>query len=167
MHFIQENVPALKSEPYVNSPRDYISRIGFDISRVYDTDFVEAGGSWKLVNGVPHSYNNTWSKLGKDLYEDVYEDIIESSKHTEEISKQCTVGRTSNSEKIAAIYEYIGKNYQVADHDYIWKTQSLDKLVKDRKGSPSDLNLWLINMLHKVKTRQSASSHKQSSLHLA
>ena len=50
-------------------------------------------------------------------------------------------------EKTAALYEYIGKNYQTIDLHYVWPTQTIERLTKDRKGSATDLNLLFINML--------------------
>ncbi len=150
MHFIQENVPSLKTEPYVNSPRDYVSRIDFDIQAVYKTDFIPSGTTYKMVNTTPTEYNRSWSSLGKDLLEDVYEDFLESEKHTASTAKECTAGQATKAEKIAAVYGHIGKNYQVKDLDYIWKTQTIDALVKDRVGTPTDLNLLFINMLRRA-----------------
>jgi Domain of Unknown Function with PDB structure (DUF3857)/Transglutaminase-like superfamily len=150
MHFIQENVPALKTEPYVNSPRDYVSRIDFDVQAVYKTDFIPSGTTYRMINTSPTEYNRSWNSLGKDLLEDVYEDFLNSEKHTASTAKECTAGLSVNAEKIAAVYGHIGKNYQVKDLNYIWKTQGIDALVKDRVGTPTDLNLLFINMLRRV-----------------
>ncbi len=151
MHFIQEDVPALKTEDYVNSPADYLSRISFDIQTVYDTDVVPSGPAYKIVNTLPTAYNRTWFVLGRELLDDVYEKDLESSKYTEEMAKACTVGKTTNPEILTAIYEQIGKNFVVKnDFDRIFKSQTMESLVKDRKGTPTDLNLLLINMLGKV-----------------
>jgi len=150
MHFIQENVPALKPEPYMTSPSDGLSRISFDIQAVYNTNLVPVGDAWKVVNGGYKEYNNTWTMLGKELFEDAYEDALNSSRHTSDAVTACVAGKTDPSEKVVAIYEYIGKNYQIKDLDYLWMTQSLETLVKDRKGSPTDLNVLLVNMLRRT-----------------
>lgn len=150
MHFIQENVPALKTEPYVNSARNYVSRIDFDVEAVYKTDFIPSGTTYRMVNTSPTEYNRSWNSLGQDLLEDVYGDMLKSEKHTATTAKECTAGLSTNAEKVAAIYSYIGKNYQLKKLNYIWKTQELDALVKERQGTPTDLNLLFINMLRRA-----------------
>jgi len=151
LHFIQENVPALKPENHVNAPRDYLSRISFDIQAVYDIDVISAGNSYRIVNGLPTDFNRTWKVLGSELLEDVYDKDITSSKYTDEAAKSCISGKTTNQEKLMAIYEHIGTDYQVrGDYDRIFKSQPIETLVKDRKGTPTDLNLLFINMLGKV-----------------
>jgi len=153
MHFIQENVPALKREPFIGSLKDYLSQINFDIRAVYETDIVPSGQSYRLVNGAFKERNNTWENLGKEMLEDVYDDILRSSKYTEDAAAACIAGKTSTAEKVAAIYEYIGKNYQTVDLDYVWMSQSMEHLTKNRKGSPTDLNLLFINMLRQAKIK--------------
>ncbi len=150
MHFIQENVPAMKPEPFVPAPSDYLSQIAFDIEAVYNTSLTQQGDSWRIANGDYQEYSNNWAVLGKEMLEDVYDEVLKSSKHTKDAAETCVAGKLSVAEKVAAIYEHIGKNYQVKKGDYLWMTQSLEALTKDRKGSPTDLNLLFINMLHQA-----------------
>lgn len=150
LHFIQENVPALKPEPFVASVRDYLSKISFDVKAVYNTTVVANGPTYKLVNTTFQERNKSWERLGKDLLEDTYKDILGSSKFTGAQTVSCIEGKSTPLDKTAAIYAYIGKNYQVSDFDYFWKSQTMDHLTKDRKGTPTDLNLLFINMLHRA-----------------
>lgn len=150
MHFIQENLPAMKSEPFVPSPYDYISQINFEIRAVYRTDVVPNGATYRLVNTSYKQYNNSWESLGKEMLDDVYDKSLNSTKYTKEQFAACTAGKTDPAEKLAAIYEYIGKNYTVRDLDLIWTTQSLESLTKERKGTETDINLLLINMLRQA-----------------
>jgi len=154
LHYVQEHVPALKTEVYVNSPNDYLSSISFDIRTVYEIDAIPSGASITLVNGLPYPYPNTWSAMGKELWEDVYKDDLESKKFTEDNAKACTVGKSTNAEKVAAIYEHIGTNYNVEEgYDRIFKSQTFDKLTKERNGTAADVNLLFINMLRRVNVQ--------------
>ncbi len=147
MHFVQENVPALKPEDYVYSSKDYLSSISFNIGTVYEIDLIPAGQGYRVVNGIANPYPNSWEVLGKELLEDVYEKIIKSSRSTDEAANQSTAGKTSVKEKLAAIYEYIGVNYQLDNgRESIFMSQTMDALVKQRKGSPTDLNLLFLNI---------------------
>ncbi|MBK8564870.1 MAG: hypothetical protein IPN76_16415 [Saprospiraceae bacterium] len=147
MHFVQENVPALKPEEYVYSSKDYLSSINFNIGTVYEIDVIPAGQGYRVVNGIPTPYPNSWEVLGKELLEDVYEKIIKSSRSKDEAANQSAAGKTSVKEKLAAVYEYIGTNYQLeSGRESIFMSQSMNDLVKQRKGSPTDLNLLFLNI---------------------
>lgn len=151
MHFIQENLPALKPEPFVHSVRDYLSQINFDIRAVYETDLVHTGGdNYRLENRSFRERNLSWERLGLEMLEDVYGDILKLEKHTEAEAKKCVSGLTTDAEKIAAIYAFIGQNYQGNGRDYLWPSQKPDELAKNRKGTPTDLNLLFINMLRRA-----------------
>ncbi len=150
MHFIQENVPALKPESFVPAPKDFLAQINFDIRAVYRTEIVPDGDTYRLSNTTFKTYNNSWEKLGKELLEDVYEDAMKSGKYSKDAVANCIAGKTTNAEKVAAIYENIGQNFQSKNLDFPWLSQSLETLSKDRKGTATDLNLLFINMLRKA-----------------
>jgi hypothetical protein len=150
MHFIQQNVPALKPEPHVGSLNDYLSKIFFDIKTIFNIDVVPSGGIYRITNGMYKEYNNTWIKLGKEMLEDAYQDPIKSSKYTENLLKECIVQKVTPADKTAGIYEYIGKNFTVREWDYVWMTQEIEKLTKERKGTPTELNILFINLLRKA-----------------
>lgn len=151
MHFIQENVPALKPEPFVASVKDYLSQISFDLKVIYKTTVSSNGPSYQLVNAGYKEINQSWQKLGKELLEESYEDAMNSTRFTSADAVNCMNGKSTPLEKATAIYAFIGKNYQAEKYDYFWKTQTMDELTHDRKGSPTDLNLVFINMLRRVK----------------
>ena len=151
MHFIQENVPALKPEPFIGSLKDYLSQINFDIQAVYETSVVPSGQSYSLVNNGFKERTNRWERLGEEMLEDAYNDILRSPKYTAEATAACVAGKTANPEKVAAIYAFVGKNYQSLDLDYIMMSQTMESLTKSHKGTPTDLNLLFINMLRQAK----------------
>ena len=153
MHFIQENVPALKAEPMVASVYDYLSKISFDVRATYQTSVVSFGTNYKLVNGSSKSYNRTWDGFGNSLIEDHYDDFLNGSRFTGAEAEKSVSGKINATEKTVAIYELIGKNYQPTVKDYFWKSQSMEDLTKNKKGTPTDLNLLFINMLRHVKLK--------------
>jgi hypothetical protein len=151
LHYIQENVPALKPESFVASTSDYLSCIYFDVHAVYDTDLIPSGTSYQMVNGSFRERNNTWEKLGEEMLEDSYDDALKSSKYTADIAEQTVAGKTTVIEKTTALYEYVGKNFQVRHLPYPWMSQTFEKLNKDRNGSETDINLLFVNLLRKAK----------------
>jgi hypothetical protein len=150
LHYIQKDVPALNPEPYVASNRDYLSKITFDVNGVYKISLVSNGASNRLDLGIYEARNDSWSQLGKDLLEEDYKDVLSSTKFTGSETARCIEGKKTSLEKAASVYEYIGKNYEATDYDYFWKSQTLDHLTKNKKGTPTDLNILMINMLRRA-----------------
>jgi len=152
MHYVQENIPALKPEPFVNSIKSYLSQINFDVSLVYKPQVEATGGAYgsRLTNGPPMERNNTWEALGNELFEDVYKDVLDATGTTATIAATTIAGKAARNERIASLYEYVGKNYQTEGYEIIWMTEPLDKIVKNHKGSPSELNILLINLLRRT-----------------
>lgn len=150
MHFIQQNLPAIKPEPFVPAPSDYLSQINFDIQAVYNTQLMPTGTSYQLVNGSFKSYSNNWETLGREMLEDVYDKELNSGKYSKDQAAACTAGKSTPTEKLNAIYEYLGKNYAVREYDLIWVSQSQESLAKDHKGTATDINLLMINMLRQA-----------------
>lgn len=151
MHFAQKDVPALKAEAFVAAPSDYLSQISFNISAIYQTDIQSFGTTYRLANTFARPILSTWENLGKDMLEDVYEKHMNATKATEEASQSATAGKTLPSDKVAALYEYVGKNYQEqGGYSRVFPRQSIEKTVKAQNGTPVEVNLVLINMLKKA-----------------
>ena len=153
MHYIQENVPALKAEPFMPSERSFLSQIDFNISSFYKTRLEPFANKYRIVNTLPQPYNASWEKLGDDLLEDVYDGFISSSKVTQDLAVEITAGKTTAIEKVLAIYGYLGKNFAVVGnpfHESPYSTQSLSSLISTKKGSTSDINLLCINLLRQA-----------------
>lgn len=152
MHFVQEKIPALKPEPFMFSIRDYLSQINFDIRAVYRPEAQATGNGYgfRLINGAPMELNRSWEKLGEELLEDVYDAPLKPTKFSTEEAAKCTAGKTTTAEKVAAIYEFTGKNFQVQDIDWLGTTRSQEELIKNKKGTPTEVNLLFINMLRRA-----------------
>ncbi len=152
MHYVQENIPALKPEPFVSSIKSYLSQINFDVSLVYRPQVEASGGAYgtRLINGPPMERINTWEVLGRELLEDVYQEALDAAGTTAPIAASAIAGKAARNERVAALYEYVGKNYKTEGYDIIWMTEPVDKIVRNQKGSPSELNILLINLLRRA-----------------
>ena len=149
LHYIQENIPALKPEPYMAAPQDYLSQINFDVKAVYNSRVVPEADGYHIVNAGFKNYNNSWSGFGKEMLEDVYDDVLKDTRNTADLAKTAVNGKTTELEKISAMYEYLGLNFSKNGYDYIWLTSTVGDLVKFKKGSATELNLLYINLLNK------------------
>jgi hypothetical protein len=140
-HYVQKDVPAIKKESYMGSPEDYYTRLQF---------YVEAISSkWRgVIKILP-----TWSELSKRLIEDsdFGEVITRKSLMESEIEAVVTPGMTEK-EKIQAIYDYIGKSYQISSqyNPSVLVSESFKTIKSTKKVSIAEKNLLFMNMLHNV-----------------
>jgi hypothetical protein len=149
MRFVQEKIPAFKQENFIGSANDYLTKIMFQIKTIYNTKVQYTGGNdYALVNLSPINIASSWEYIGKEMLTENYEEIIKSDKYTGEIARKVVEGKTEMKDKIQAIYDYIGKNYTTESRDQISMSQTLKELTTSHKGTATELNILLINMLN-------------------
>jgi hypothetical protein len=132
------NVPAFKEEPFMTTPEDYVSKINFYLSEVF-------------IPGRPlMNFNRSWRSIIKDLDHDADFGIqIRTSGFLKKIVEEITAGITDENKKMKAIYDYVKSNVawnklidKIPDHPF-------KKVLDEKKGSSSEINLLLVSMLQK------------------
>lgn len=139
LHYVVENAPGLKPEPMVISAQEYLTKIKFDISSI------------EYRGGYIKKFNTTWQTLADEFLKEWLDEALDSGKSVSEEAENLTQGISEKSMKLAAIYAYIGKNFQSNKLNYVYNTQSFKSLMTSHKGSVTDLNLLFICMLRKAK----------------
>lgn len=150
MHYAQEKVPALKLEKYCPSPKNYLSRIIFEISAVYNTDFNYMGGEYVMTNKLPRTNTFTWSAIAKEMYKESFEDWIENNKNVDEVVINSAKSKPTDKEKLQTIIDYFDKNFQCGTYHSAFPSQTPKECISKHKGSATDINLLFISYLKKV-----------------
>jgi Domain of Unknown Function with PDB structure (DUF3857) len=152
--WVQKDIPALKTEKYMTSAKDYLTKVYFQAKGYYHSSFngLIAGpngtSTATLTAGSFEPIYSSWGKVAEDLMEEErFGGVIENKSETKEEVSKIIKGITTPKDKMNAIYGFIGKNYEIIDRNSIFMTQSLSDLLKSHKGSATDVNLMLINML--------------------
>ncbi len=133
-HWAMQNIPALKSENFISSLDNYVSKIEFQLRRIkYSaTHSEEIMGDWnQLVTrlmkretfGEPLNKNNGW--MQSDL-------------------KKITLNNTGDLEKAKSIFEYIRDNFTCKGNKGIYLSNTLKTIFTNKNGYAADLNLLLI-----------------------
>jgi Domain of Unknown Function with PDB structure (DUF3857) len=137
-HWIQKDVPAIKSEKYISSLEDYRTKLSFHLQEVQFP-----GSLTKKIIG-------TWEETSKKLMDDTdFGDFIDKkSALKDELPNIIKEGMTP-TEKVQAVYEYVGKNFEVQDYSFspIYATATFRELKQKRKVTTSEMNLIFLNML--------------------
>lgn len=137
-HYVSKNVPAFKTEPFMTSEDDYVSKINFALSH------------YQFPGQPLHEVMGSWQKLSEKLLEnESFGKVIKGSGFLKDEVEQIVAGKTEPLQKIEAISNYIRKNFEWdGEEDYL--AASLKKVVEKKKGSSGDLNLLMASMLDKA-----------------
>jgi transglutaminase-like putative cysteine protease len=133
-----KDVPALKIEKYMTAPIDYLSRVVYQFQ-----SFVPPPGS-----GFSKDFSTSWRKLASELMDDSdFAGAMKKTSGTSDLAQTAVADITDPKAKVAALYGYIGKNFTTKDATSLYMTESLKDILKNKKGTPTELNLLLINAL--------------------
>ena len=136
-HWITENVPAFKEEPYMTTEDDYISRMNFALSHInYSTHTQEIMGSWL--------------KFNNDLLESPdFGKVITGSAYLKDQVESLTAGMADPLQKISTIVNYIKQNVEW-DGEKDKYPDNFKKVLEKKKGTAADINMLMIAMLNKA-----------------
>jgi hypothetical protein len=135
---IMKNIPAFKDEPFTANSDDYISKIDFHLTDV-------------MIPGQYINLNTTWPKVVSELLDDQdFGGQIKGSGFLKNIVEDVTSGMTDDAQRTKAIYDYVKAKVEwnevidkIPDHPF-------KKVLEEKKGSTSEINLLLVSMLQKA-----------------
>ena len=129
--WIQKDIPALKTEKFMTSAKDYLTKVNFQLKGYYLTTLTRiikvGGGSDEatLTSSDYQSVSNNWAKLAEELMEeDGFGNVLDKKSVTKDEVAKVIQGMNSPKEKLNAIYNYIGKNFETTERKSIIMTQS-------------------------------------------
>lgn len=137
--WVSKDVPAFKSEPYMTTYLDYISKINFELAFT------------KFPNQAIKNYMGSWDDINK-LY-------TENSNFGGEVTgngflkskvEEITKGLSSQEEKLRAIFNYVKANVNWDGLSRTFTIKSFKKVLEDQKGNSAEINLLLASMLEKA-----------------
>lgn len=129
-YFEMKNIPSLKIEPYMDSPKDYLQRVVFQVAKNGKKSFTSWGELTKLFL--------------RDL--ELKRQMKKNLHHMREL--RSLLNHVDDKEqKIRIIYKYIKQNMVWNGRDGILPAQELSDAWEDKKGNTAELNLILINLL--------------------
>jgi len=140
-HWVAENVPAFISEAYLNSSKNYLCRLEFDISETHFPGYyaLKYAYSWKTINTLLNKTKRFGKALDWDnFFLNKYVEIINDSTDSESMKVKLAV------ETVKSLVEFTGSDRLFMSED------NLTKIYKDKYGCSADINLMLIDLLDKL-----------------
>ena len=133
---------SLKEEPLMKNYRDYVDRIDFQLSR-YMTENSMSGPVWK-------DFLSSWEKLGNELIEYYSMKGFYRTNPVEKETLNMDFSGDSETEKAKKAYYFIRDNFINEGEDWIYTNQTLNQLLKSRKGAPGELILAYMGLLRSL-----------------
>jgi Domain of Unknown Function with PDB structure (DUF3857) len=136
--YIQKDVPAFKPEKYITSSEDYLTRLTFYVEEIRPPSGF----------GTPRKVIKSWEKTAKIVLDDndYFGFIDKKNALKTELATVVNDGMKPR-EKVQAVFNYVGKNFEQTKNRAIFLTASLSELQKKRKLAASEMNLIMLNML--------------------
>ena len=136
--WIQKDVPAFKPEKYITSSADYLTRLTFYLEEIRPP----AG------YGLVRKLIKPWSEEAKELlYDNDYFGIIDKKNAMKDVLATVVNDGMKPKEKVQAIFNYVGKNFEQTKNSPIFLTGTISELQKKGKLAPSEMNIIMMNMM--------------------
>jgi hypothetical protein len=134
------NAPAFKTEPFMNSPLNYLSKIEHEIV------------NFRMPYGPSTDYSSTWPKLSKQLMEsNSFGKLLNRSNFlSDEVSKIMET-HSDPADRMVAAFSLIQQEMTWNNRNGIYATQNLRKVWDDKQGNAADINLLLVVLLRELE----------------
>jgi hypothetical protein len=138
-HWAMKNVPALRDEPFMTTPSDYVARINFELA---GENF--PGRGYQNVAG-------NWEKINDDLLaSDEFGDQLDRAGFLAEALKPLVAQYPDPAARAAAVRALIVKNVKYDGNNRYMASGPLKKSYELHRGTAADVNLLLIAALRQA-----------------
>ncbi len=134
--FVAKDVPAFKSEAYIDAEQNYMSSISFELQSI------------KFPDSPISTYTTTWEEICKKLMTDEnFGQQLKAVSAAKDIVEGLKVNELPEKEKSVKIFEYV-KHSVKWDERYAATCANVKQVIKEGVGNSGDINMMLINLLN-------------------
>lgn len=140
------NIPAFKEEPYMPSPKNYISALYFQLTE-YESinNFSNLNQAWHL------NIASDWTDVDKLLkYSDNFGGQLNHRSFFKDHIPAIVAGKTDSLNRAKAIYSYIQKAIIFNGINSIYSDEGIKKALDKHAGNVADVNLSLVAALNEA-----------------
>lgn len=141
LHYQVENVPGLKTENFITTMKDYISRVGFELSSI------------TVPGSVYRDVTSTWPKIVKNLKEEENFGLFTNRRgFSKTLLKDIIKTNTDKDTVLSLIFDYVKNNIKYNDDVELYTSETNPKSIFEKKaGNSADINLCLLTLLTEAK----------------
>lgn len=141
--YLAENVPALKSERFITTLQDYISKVEFELS------------STQFPGSMYKEYTSTWPKIISTLKEEEkFGAFTDKRSYNKTLVQQLVKGETNPDSIVRILFSHVKNNIKWNDEHSKYATFTNPKAVFEKKsGNSADINLSLYSLLNETSVK--------------
>jgi hypothetical protein len=137
--WVAKDMKPFKTEPYMNSIENYLTKIEFDIQTI------NAPGFFK-------NYAATWKSVGDYLLDYLFFGVaINSSHYLNDIAKEIKTSFPAKTDQIKAAFEFVKQVKWNESQRVTTSVELLREVLRDKTGNSADINLMLLQLLKEMK----------------
>jgi hypothetical protein len=139
-HWVAKEMPAFKTEPFMDSRENYITKFEFDIISI------------AIPGYLYEEYSVSWENLSERLMEAKYFGLMmNTGAYLGKIAKMINASATTDEEKVKAAVKFIHDHIEFNGKDRLTgDAQSLSTVYKEGIGNSAEINITLIRLLDKM-----------------
>ncbi|WP_062060476.1 DUF3857 domain-containing protein [Aquimarina longa] len=138
--YTMRNIPAFKKEKYMTTKGNYFSRIKYELKEFTGFD------------GKKKKYTKTWKNVDYKLEKEITIGVqLKKINLTKKVLPDSIKLMPNNISKAKAIYRYITNNYSWNKKNQIFKEGNINKVIENKTGNSSEINILLHNVLKQQK----------------
>ncbi len=132
----KDNIPALKSEPYIDYLRNYAGYLKMELAYI------------KYPNSPLENYTESWENVAKKIQEhSEFGGQLSKTNYFEDDLDQILAGKSGAQEKIPAILEFVKSKVKWNNYVSYYTDKGVKSAYKEGVGNSADINLMLTSML--------------------
>jgi len=133
----EDNIPALKPEPYVNNMVNYTAALQFEVASLIAHEY-----------GLYEKYATSWEQVVYNIYKnESFGHALKRTKHLKEDMVVLKTGLTSESDKIDAALKYVKEKIKWNGNFGFVPEEGVKKAYSEGAGNIGDINLTLVSVL--------------------
>jgi hypothetical protein len=136
VYFEMRNIPSLGDEAYMDSRKDYLQKVIFQLS------------GYTIGGDNKRKYMTSWSEVNRELNttREFGSQVGKSVPGTEDFIKQVKT-MVSGEEKMEAVFKYVRSNMVWNRIHSKYSLDGVKEAWRKKKGNSGDINLLLVNLL--------------------
>lgn len=137
-HWIAKNMPSFKSEPFINSPENFITKFEFDVLAYH-------------FPGYYKEFTTDWNAVARRLEESSYfGSVLNAALYLSSVTKLIESKDSTQFGRMKLAFEEAKTVKWNEEESFLSTHVNLNMSYKDKIGNSADVNLILVNLLRKL-----------------
>jgi hypothetical protein len=138
-HWILNDAPAMKEEPYMTTTNDYVNMVEFDLAAV------------NFPGSIAKSFSVTWQDLANDLLSrEHFGEQMKGFGFLKDAAATIKTQKKDTLDRLKAAFEFVRSNIKWNENAGFSAENKLKKAFELKTGNDADINLMLVALIREL-----------------